>query len=119
MAPWFSAQAMNNPFDKSQLPMSKLGISMTWMRWRLSSLTTPNGSTLSGCGGVGSRRSSWGHQWIHEKLFQNTAIHIDSCSVRFLTRETAATVVTWSKGSFFTPDGKQVPEGKDRMSLFW
>jgi uncharacterized protein (TIGR02246 family) len=60
----------------------------------------------------------WGHQWIHEKLFQNTAIHIDSCSVRLLTLETAASVVTWSKGSFVTPDGKQVPEGKDRMSLF-
>lgn len=59
-----------------------------------------------------------GHQWIHEKLFQTTAIHIDSCSVRFLTREIAASVVTWSKGSFVTPDGKQVPEGKDRMSLF-
>jgi uncharacterized protein (TIGR02246 family) len=59
-----------------------------------------------------------GHQWIHEKLFQKTTIHIDSCSVRFLTRETSASVVTWSKGSFVTPDGKQVPEGKDRMSLF-
>jgi hypothetical protein len=26
--------------------------------------------------------------------------------------------VTWSKGSFVTPEGKQMPEGKDRMSLF-
>jgi uncharacterized protein (TIGR02246 family) len=59
-----------------------------------------------------------GHQWVHEVLFKNTSIHIDSCFVRMVTQETAINVVTWSKGSFVTPDGKQVPEGKDRMTLF-
>jgi uncharacterized protein (TIGR02246 family) len=59
-----------------------------------------------------------GHQWVHEALFKNTPIHIDSCSVRLVTPGTAISIVTWSKGSFITPEGKQMPEGKDRMSLF-
>jgi uncharacterized protein (TIGR02246 family) len=66
----------------------------------------------------GVRKLRGGHQWVHEALFKNTPIHIDSCSVRLVTPGRAISVVTWTKGSFVTPDGKQVPEGKDRMTLF-
>lgn len=59
-----------------------------------------------------------GYMWIHETLFKNTPIHVESCSLRLVTPETAISVATWSKGSFVTPDSKQVPEGKHRMSLF-
>lgn len=59
-----------------------------------------------------------GHQWVHEVLFKDTPIHIDSCSVRLVPPESAISAVTWTKGSFVTPDGKQVPEGNDRMTLF-
>jgi uncharacterized protein (TIGR02246 family) len=59
-----------------------------------------------------------GHKWVHEALFKNTPIHIDSCSVRLVSPGAAISIVTWSKGSFVTPDSKLMPEGKDRMSLF-
>jgi uncharacterized protein (TIGR02246 family) len=59
-----------------------------------------------------------GYVWIHEVLFRNTPFHVDSCSVRIVAPGTAISVITWSKGSFVTPDGRQVPAGKDRMSLF-
>jgi uncharacterized protein (TIGR02246 family) len=59
-----------------------------------------------------------GYEWIHQTMLRNVPIHIDSCSIRFLTLEAALCVVTWKKGAFVTPDGKHAPEGKDRMSLY-
>jgi uncharacterized protein (TIGR02246 family) len=58
-----------------------------------------------------------GYEWIHQTMLKNVPIYIDSCSVRLLTGEAALSIVTWKKGGFVTPDGKQMPEGKDRMSL--
>lgn len=58
-----------------------------------------------------------GYIWIFEKLFMDTPFHIDSCSVRLVTPDAAIAVVTWRKGAFVTPDGKHIPESKDRMSL--
>lgn len=66
----------------------------------------------------GLREVKRGHQWVHETLFKDTPIHIESCSERLVSPGTAISVVAWSKGSFVTPDGKNMPEGKDRMTLF-
>jgi uncharacterized protein (TIGR02246 family) len=66
----------------------------------------------------GLREVKRGHQWVHEALFKNTPIHMDSCSVRLVAPGTAISVVTWTKGSFVTPDGKQISEGKDRMTMY-
>lgn len=59
-----------------------------------------------------------GYVWIHETMLKNVPIHQDSCSVRLVTSGIAISVVTWSKASFVTPGGEQMPEGKDRMSLY-
>jgi uncharacterized protein (TIGR02246 family) len=59
-----------------------------------------------------------GYVWIHETMLKNVSIHIDSCSVRLLTPGLAICVVMWRKGSFVVAGGKQMPEGKDIMSLY-
>src|SRR5882724_1316840 len=62
-----------------------------------------------------------GLEWMHANTFKNTAIHIISSAKSaegFVTKDTAIVTVTLSVGSTVASDGRQLPEAKNRLSLF-
>ena len=62
-----------------------------------------------------------GLEWMHANTFKNTAIHIINSSAHsegFVTKDTAIVIVTLSVGNGVASDGRQLPEAKNRLSLF-
>ena len=60
-----------------------------------------------------------GLAWMHANTFKNTTIHIIESAAQsegFVSKDTAIVIVTLAVGG--ASDGRQLPDAKDRLSLF-